>query len=239
MWALQIRPTRSVVALAVAVFVAPTLAAGCTDPISPSPSSPSVSTAGSTGVVASSGSTGTSPTTATNTAAGITTPSRGISASTSSPTSSSPVIFDAATATWFSAVCTGQKDLEKYASPSTTGTLDQAKATIAGAYTNLSRSASRTAVLLAGLKAPAVPDGATSKRLRIALFQAVAKGYGDGATSIAAAKPASAGDLKKAVDKVEATVKASVTAATAGAAALPPADQDAVKKLPACAGVRG
>ena len=157
-------------------------------------------------------------------------PSPSVSASTA------PVL-DATSKAWFSAVCTGQKDLQKLASPKTSGTVAQLQAQVVAAYQGLSASAATTAITLAGLAAPTVAEGSAAKLVRVGVFRAVAAGYSAAATTIENSRPTTTAQLNAAVNQVEAGIQAAVAKIAAGAPAYPDGYSELVLALPACSGL--
>jgi hypothetical protein len=152
-----------------------------------------------------------------------------------SVTASSPVYrLDATSGDWFSAVCTGQRQLQQLSSPSTGSGTTQQQAVVVETYDALAKSATATASKLTALKAPVVSGGPKLKTAEVALFKAIATGYAAGSKQIAAARPASTDALRALVEKVEADVAAAGQKATVGAPQLDARTKSAIDALPAC-----
>ncbi len=206
-----------------------TMLAGCTSSSAP----PQITTATSTTVVIASPTPLPSPTRSSPPASASISRSARPSAS---PSSAAPVL-DATSKAWFSGVCLGQKALQKLASPKTSGTVAQLQAQVVSAYQALSASAATTAITLAGLAAPTVPEGSTAKLVRVGVFRAIAAGYAAGATTIKNSHPTTTAELNTAVNQVEAGIQAAVGKIAADAPAYPEGYAELVLALPACSGL--
>ena len=145
--------------------------------------------------------------------------------------------LDAASKAWFSAGCTGQKDLQKLASPKTSGTVSELQAQVAAAYLALSASAARTAKTLKTLPAPSMPQGSKVQQVRAAVFQAISVGYGQGATIIKNTPFTTTAELNAAVEKIEAGIQSTVGKVAATAPKYPDGYSALILALPACSGL--
>ena len=208
-----------------------TLTAGCTSTSVPT------ETDTSTTVVIASPSSSPSPS-----SAPISSPAASLSPTASSSvqpsvSASSPPTLDAAGKAWFSAECTGQKDLQKLASPKTSGTVSELQAQVEAAYLALSASAARTAKTLTTLPAPSMPQGSKVQQVRAAVFQAISVGYGQGATIIKNTPFTTTAELNAAVEKIEAGIQSTVGKVAATAPTYPDGYSALIFALPACSGL--
>jgi hypothetical protein len=142
--------------------------------------------------------------------------------------------LDAGSTTWYSAVCTGQRELQQLASPSTGSGATQQQAVVVATYQALAKSATGTAGKLTALAPPSTPGGAQQKSVQVAVYKAIAAGYDAGAKQVAAARPATTDALRTVVEKVESDVTAAADKASAGAPEIDPQVQSAIELLPAC-----
>src|SRR6476469_799692 len=86
--------------------------------------------------------------------------SSGTSSEDGSSTKASAAELDEETTTWFKTFCTSITDIGQYTEPDTTGkSLTDAQSTVVSAYTGLSASAAKAAVLLQATPAPTITSG--------------------------------------------------------------------------------